>query len=218
MPTLYHYPWAPYARKALVAAYEVEAVCEEVIVPAFDEGAMQRLRAETSPFTTIPLLLLGPGRYIGESSLIVEYFDLHAAEPGRLVPKEAMAALEVRAHDRFSENILAMTHFLTWALRKPPAELNHKRIEETRRRLASYFTVLDERLAGKDFLHDDRFTMADLGSACAVSVLLVDRSLDLSEIERYPNVAAWYARIGERPSWKRMLACAERLGRPPQLA
>lgn len=215
---LFHYPWAAYARKALVAEYELGIELEEVVTPAFDKKCMEELRARTSPLATLPLLLLDDGTFFSESSLIVEYFDLVGPERGRLVPIDPLEALRVRAFDKLAEGLLGPTLYLTWALRKPPAETNHKRIAETRAKLATAFGVFDRHLEGHKFLFDERFTMADLGPSCAISVLVADRSIVLDDLNVYPNVRRWYDSVRERPAWKRMEDCAARVPRPPELA
>ena len=218
MPQLFHYPWAPYARKALLGGYEVDAVFEEVVTPAFEKGVMEALRARTWPLATMPLLALDDGSFISESSLIIEYFDLESPQRGALVPLDPRAALEVRGYDRLADNLLGPTQYLTWALRKPPEEMNHKRIAETRAKMKTVFEVVDQRLAGRQFMFDERFTMADIGLACAVSVLLDDRSIVLSDLDDYRNVRNWYDRITDRASWRRLMECVAPVPRPPQLA
>lgn len=215
---LYHYPWAPYARKALLAGYELDIAFEEVVTPAFDPKCMAELRAKTFPLATTPLLLLDDGTFLSESSLIIETFDLDGPEPGRLVPTDRHEAIRVRAFDRLADALLEPTHYLTWALRKPPAEMNNKRIAQMMAKVATTCGVLDQALAGRSFLFQDRFTMADIGAACAFSVLIADRSIERAYLDTYPNVRRWYDGLTERPAWRRMEACAERVGRPPELA
>lgn len=215
---LFHYPWAPYTRKALLGGYELDIAFEEVITPAFEKACMAELRAKTTPLATLPLLLLQDGSFISESSLIIEYFDLEGPAPGTLVPLDPHAALRVRGFDRLAEGLLVPTHYLTWALRKPPAETNHKKIAEVRAKMSAVFRVFDEHLTGKRFLFDDRFTMADIAPSCAISVLIADRSIAHDDLGEYPNVRRWYEGLAERPSWRRMQQCAERVPRPPELA
>lgn len=218
MLTLFHYPWAPYARKALLAGYEIEIPFEEVVVPAFDKKAMTDLRARTTPLATLPLLATDDGDFITESSLIIEYFDLEGPERGRLVPLDPHEAFRVRSFDRLADGLLVPTHYLTWALRKPPAEMNHKKIAETRAKMNAVFGAFDGHLDGKTFLFGERFTMADIGAAAAVSVLIADRSIALDDLNQHPHVRRWYDRLRERPAWKRMEECIGRVPRPPELA
>jgi glutathione S-transferase len=215
---LFHYPWAPYARKALLAGYDLELAFDEVVTPAFDKECMAELRRRTTPLATTPLLLLEDGSFISESSLIIEYFDLESPERGRLVPLDPHAALRVRSFDRLAEGLLGPTLYLTWALRKPPAETNHKKIAEVRGKMNTVFGVFDQHLDGKSFLFDDRFTMADIAPACAISVLVADRSIKLEDLDEHRNVRRWYERVQARPSWKRMEECAARIPRPVELA
>ena len=217
MPQLFHFPWAPYARKALLAGYEVEADFDEIITPAFEKPVMAALRARTSPLATMPLLLLEDGSFISESSLIVEYFDLKAPERGRLVPLDPYAALEVRGYDRLADALLGPTQYLTWALRKPPAATNHERIAQMRGKMNDVFDALQARLEGRTFLFDERFTMADIGFACAISILIADRSIALAQLDSHRQVRRWYDRLVDRPAWQKMVACAERVPRPPEL-
>lgn len=217
MVQLFHFPWAPYARKALLAGYELGSEFEEVVTPAFDKSVMAALRARTSPLATMPLLLLEDGSFLSESSIIVEYFDLTAPERGRLVPIDPHAALQVRSFDRLADALLGPTQYLTWALRKPPAAMNHDRIAAMRAKMTTVFEALDQRLASRSFLCEERFTMADIGSACAISVLIDDRSIELAHLDGHPNVRRWYDALAARPAWQKMMACAARVPRPPEL-
>jgi len=58
--------------------------------------------------------------------------------------------------------------------------------------------VLEERLAGRQYLVGERFTMADAGWFTRVDSLPALR-VTLSP-ERYPNTQAWCGRVAERPS------------------
>jgi glutathione S-transferase len=215
---LFHYPWAPYARKALLAGYELGLPFEEIVTPAFDKQCMAELRARTTPLATLPLLDLDDGEFISESSLIIEYFDLVGPDRGRLVPLDPRDALRVRVFDRLAEGLLAPTLYLTWALRKAPEATNHKKIAEMRAKMNVVFGVFDRHLDGKSFLFDERFTMADIAPSCAISVLVADRSIVLDDLDAYPHVRRWYDRIRQRPAWKRLEECAANVPRPPELA
>jgi glutathione S-transferase len=215
---LFHYPWAPYARKALLAGYELDLPFEEIVTPAFDKQCMAELRARTTPLATLPLLVLDDGGFVSESSLIIEHFDLEGPDRGRLVPLDPRDALRVRGFDRLAEGLLAPTLYLTWALRKAPEATNHKKIAEMRAKMNVVFGVFDRHLDGKAFLFDERFTMADIAPSCAISVLVADRSIALDDLDAYPHVRRWYDLIRQRPAWKRLEECAANVPRPPELA
>jgi glutathione S-transferase len=215
---LFHYPWAPYARKALLAAYELEVEVEEVITPPFDEGHMAELRHKTFPLATVPLLLLENGEFLSDSSLIVEYFDLHCHRPHTLFPWDCSDALKVRALDRFAEALLAPTVFLTWALRKPEYAQNARKIEQAFGRVSIACELLDAMLAGKNFVYGDSFTMADIGPSCALSILIADGSIGQDYLNQFLHVRTWFNGLLARPSWQRLLARADSIVRPQELA
>ncbi|MEO6419683.1 MAG: glutathione S-transferase family protein [Polyangiaceae bacterium] len=218
MQVLFHYPWAPYARKSLLAAYETGAEFEEEITPPFSTEHMTKLRARTYPLATVPLLLFDDGEFLSESTSIVEYLDLEAPGGPSLVPQDPRAALKVRSLDRLAEAILGPTMYLTWALRKPPEKQNSKRLEETLARLDTTFRIYDKMLAGSPFVFGDSFTMADIGPACGISVMLADRSIRRADLDAHPALKRWYERIETRPTWQKMIERADRVPRPAELA
>jgi len=215
---LFHYPWAPYARKALLAAYETGAVFDEELTPPFSATHMRALRERTSyPLATVPLLLLDDGSYFSESSSIVEYFDLTKRRGPDLVPSDPHAALQVRALDRLAEAILSPTMYLTWALRKPAGVRNDKRIEETFAKLRPTLDVYEQRLAKHPFVFGESFTMADIGPACGISVMLADRSIERAFLVEWPSLRRWFESVEARPSFRQLLERADLVPRPPEL-
>jgi len=213
---LYHYPWSPFARKALLAARELQLVLDEVILAPFHAEDMMQLRERTFSLATIPLLLLDDGRYIAHSSSIVEYLNLVAG--GVLVPTDPKDAIVVRSYDRLADDLLEPTRFLTWALRKPAELQNQQRIERMRQRVDALLGVFDGELYDKHFLFGPSLSMADIAPSCAISVLIADRSIDRAHLSRFERLNAWYDRVCARPAWKQMEECAARVPRPKELA
>jgi GST-like protein len=74
-----------------------------------------------------------------------------------------------------------------------------KRYHDIARRL---YTVLDKRLAGRDYLAIDELTIADIAVFCWTARHERQR-IDLAD---YPDVKRWFERIGERPAVKRGMA------------
>ncbi|MEM6993224.1 MAG: glutathione S-transferase family protein [Myxococcota bacterium] len=57
--------------------------------------------------------------------------------------------------------------------------------------------VLEHALAKSDYLALDRFTCADI----AVAAALMQAKSSKMPLDEHPTVAAWFARVCERPSW-----------------
>jgi glutathione S-transferase len=95
--------------------------------------------------------------------------------------------------------------------RTPEFQRNPQMIRNAVSRAGSMFLLLDQHLAGKDYIAGDNFTMGDIPAGA-----MLYRYFELP-IERphMPNVAAWYARLQERPAYKEhiMVSFADLKGR-----
>ena len=64
-------------------------------------------------------------------------------------------------------------------------------------RVAQFFTVLNERLAGRDFIAADRFSVADITAVVAVDFARVVKQ---KPGEQHPHLLRWRAAMAGRPS------------------
>lgn len=209
---LLHYPHAPYSRKVLLAAYEKGVVFESELCAPFERAARERLRA-VHPLATVPILIDG-AEVLTESSIIVEHFDLASDLGPMLVPRDARAALRVRACDRFGDaHLMGPTAYLAWSLRKAPELQNVDKIRAQRGVVDTALDLLDRSLTAQAFLAGDAITMADLSPAAAISCLLSDRTVP--DLARWPAVARWYGTMITRPSFLRILEECTKVALPP---
>jgi glutathione S-transferase len=68
------------------------------------------------------------------------------------------------------------------------------RMEESRTRIQRHLSILEPQLAGREHLVGDRLSLADV---CYAPLL---QFLSIMEVEPGPAVAAWAARLVDRPS------------------
>ena len=89
-------------------------------------------------------------RTVFESSIIIEYLDLHHPGPARLIPGDADAALDVRMMDRFFDNYIshADAEDRVRPLR-PEADRDRYGVAEARAMLDTAYAWLDQRMAGR---------------------------------------------------------------------
>ena len=80
---LYAHPFSSYSQKVLIALYENVTPFETRLLEG--ETAMAELAA-LWPFRLFPVLV-DAGRTIRESSIIIEYLELHHPGPVKLLPK-----------------------------------------------------------------------------------------------------------------------------------
>ena len=85
------------------------------------------------------------------------------------------------------------------SIRLPPEQRIARLVEEGRAEVDRSLKPIEERLTGRDYLID-RFTIADV----AIAPTLANAAMLSIDLARFPRVAAWLARIGERKAWRKV--------------
>jgi glutathione S-transferase len=181
---LYYHPRSPYSHKVLIALAEKRVAYEPVMVRPDDE----RL-ARLTPIKKVPLLVLGDGWKIPESTIIVEYLDTHFSTGTRLIPEDRDQARQTRFHDRIAD-LYVTEPLMALLFERGDAGAAHARID-------AMLTGLDGHLAKRAWIMGDAFTMADCSLIPALRY-----ARELHPFDRHEHVAAYFARAIERSSVK----------------
>ena len=171
------------AEKGIEVPYERLAI--------HDENRTDAFRAK-NPMYTMPVLELDDGTCIAESLAICRYFEaLHPEPPlfGR-TPLE-MATIEMWA--RRCELQLYLPLDLAGVL---PPETRKAAFEMASRTME----VLDEVLAEREFIADDRYTIADVVTQGAIDYGIAYR--DVAIDPKHEHLARWYRQVSARPGAK----------------
>lgn len=194
--TLYAHPFSSYCQKVLIALWENDVAFTYRHLEG--PGAGEELAA-LWPLGRFPVLVDG-GRTVAESSIIIEYLDLHYPGAVRMLPEDRKAALEVRLMDRFFDN-----HVMT-AMQKPVfealrAESSRKEeaMAEARRALDIAYAWVEERLSDRTWAAGESFSMADC--AAAPSLFYADWVHQIGGA--FPKLRAYRSRLLARPSFAR---------------
>ena len=201
---LYAHPLSSYCWKVLIPLYENKT--------AFEFRQLDQEHPENGaefaalwPLAKMPLLA-DDGRAVVESSVIIEYLDLHHPGPVRMVPAEAEAALEVRLLDRVFDNyVMLPMQKIVFDRFRPEGTRNPADQADGRALLDKAYGWLEQRLAGRAWAAGDTFSLADC--AAAPSLHYADRVHALRG--RFPVLAAYLDRLEARPSVARVLKEAE---------
>ena len=87
----------------------------------------------------------------------------------------------------------------------PPDKRDAKLAADSLAALKAPFSVLENELAGKDYIVGGRFTVADINTAEVFRYAMPAKDLFAAS----PNVAAWLKRCQDRPAFKAMMAKRE---------
>lgn len=138
----------------------------------------------------VPTLELDNGEEVTEASVICQYLADQKAESG-LAPKAG--TMERYRLMEWLNFVAAEMHKQFGALFNPKytPEMREVQLAVIGRRLKP----LEEKLAGRQYLMGDRFSVAD---AYAFTVLNWHKPLKI-DLSPWPNIKAYYERIGKRP-------------------
>ena len=194
--TLYSHPFSSYCQKVLTALWENDVPFS---YRHLEHSGAAEERAALWPFGRFPVLV-DDGSTIAESSIIIEYLDIHYPGATRLLPDDREAALEVRFMDRFFDNYVmaAMQKPVFAALRSDGAGKDVA-MAEARTSLDTAYAWLDDRLAGRRWAAGDEFSMADC--AAAPSLFYADWVHQIGP--QFPVVRDYRSRLLARPSFAR---------------
>ncbi len=141
----------------------------------------------------VPALQLDDGQVLTEGPAIVQYLADRKPEAG-LAPKNGTP--ERYRLQEWLNFITAEIHKSFSPLFRPTTPDEYKTI--SKENLAKRFDWLNEQLAGKDYLMGKQFTVAD-----AYLFVVVGWTKPVGiDLSRWPNLAAFHARVAARPKVK----------------
>lgn len=201
--TLYQHPLASFCHKVLIALYENGTPFESSLVDLLDPEGAARFAA-LWPVGKMPVLTDSARDVVmPETSVIIEYLDRHYPGDQRLIPDDPDEALQVRLWDRFFDLYVhvPMQKIVTDTLRAP-AENDHRGVADARATLGVAYGMADKHFAENTFAAGTAFSLAD----CAATPALFYGGIVEPFDEKYPHLSAYFERLLERPSVRRVLA------------
>jgi glutathione S-transferase len=203
---LYLHPLSSYCQKVLIALYENDTPFAPRVVDLADATSSAELK-RLWPLGKFPVLRDdATDRTIAESSIIIEYLDLHYPGRTRLVPADADLAWQTRLHDRFYDlhvNV-PMAKVVTDRLR-PAGRNDPHGVEEAKALLRIACNMIEQEMATKTWAMGDAFTLAD----CAAAPALFYADMVMPFGDTYRNASAYLGRLMQRPSFARAVKEAQ---------
>jgi len=92
-----------------------------------------------------------------------------------------------------------MVEILIQTLFTPEDKRNPVVIAKAQEKIPPMLAVLDQALAGKDYLVGNKLTLADLNAGSVVNIAV---ALQIP-LDQFPNIGRWLGRLKERPSFKK---------------
>ena len=163
---LHLHPFASFCQKAIIAFYENGAPFEACVVDLGEEASRSAFLA-LWPMGKMPVLQDDArGETIPETSVIIEYLELHYPGEARLIPADPDLAWRTRLMDRiFDLYVQAPMQAIVADRLRPDGEKDATGVAAARAQLRTVYGVLEKELAGKTWAMGEDFTLADCAAA-----------------------------------------------------
>ena len=207
MITLYDCATAPSPRRARILLAEKGVAHDTVQVDLRSGEQLGEAYRRINPQCTVPALRTQEGLLLTDNAAIAAYLEARYPSPPLLgeTPEEKAEIASWNWRVEF-EGLLAIAEAFrngspAMANRALSGAVDYPQIpalaERGLARVAQFFTVLNERLAGRDFIAADRFSVADITAVVAVDFARVVKQ---KPGEQHPHLLRWRAAMAGRPS------------------
>ena len=207
MITLYDCATAPSPRRARILLAEKGVVHQTVEVDLRNGEQLGDAYRKVNPQCTVPALRTDDGLLLTDNAAITAYLEARFPQPPLLggTPEEKSEIASWNWRMEF-EGLLAIAEALrnsapAMANRALPGPVDYPQIPELAQRglarVQQFFVTLNDRLAGRDFIATDRFSIADITALVAVDFA---RVVKVKPAEQHPHLQRWRAAMVQRPS------------------
>jgi glutathione S-transferase len=207
MITLYDCATAPSPRRARIFLAEKGVAHETVQVDLRNFEQLSVAYQQINPQCTVPALRTEEGAMLTDNAAITAYLEARYPQQPLLgatpIEKAHIASWNWRVE---FEGLLAVAEALrnsapSMANRALPGQVDYPQIPELGQRglvrVQQFLVMLNDRLADRDFIATDRFTVADITAVVAIDFARVVR---IKPGEQHPHLLRWRAAMAQRPS------------------
>ena len=207
MITLYDCATAPSPRRARILLAEKGVPHETVQVDLRSGEQLSDAFRQINPQCTVPVLRTDDGLLLTDNAAITAWVEARFPQPPLLGATPAEKAEIASWNWRIGfEGLMAIAEALrnsapAMASRALPGPVDYAQIPELAQRglarVQQFFVTMNERLAGRDFIATERFSIADITAVVAVDFA---RVVKVKPGDQHPHLLRWRASLAQRPS------------------
>jgi glutathione S-transferase len=194
-------PPSPFGRKVAIALHEKNLPFETQWDEPWGDAT---ITGDYNPLAQLPILITDDGEVLYESNFLLEWIERRYPDPP-LLPADDDGILAAKQLMVLAEGIMSSAATIIRELTRPPSSAAW--LARYRDKITRASEALDAAIGGDEFAVRDRFGQADI--AIAVNLRMVDtmtgqfgQQIELDPWhERLPRLAAYVARIDQRPSF-----------------
>ncbi len=208
MITLYDCSTAPSPRRARILLAEKGVAHDTVQIDLRSGEQFSEAYRAINPQCTVPALRTDEGVVLTDNAAIAAYLEARFAQPA-LLGSTPLAKAEIASWNwRIEfEGLAAIAEALrnsvpAMARRALPGPVDYAQIPELAQRglarLQQFMATLDQRLAGREFVAADQFSIADISAAVAVDFARIVR---VQPGEQQVQLRRWREAMAQRPAF-----------------
>lgn len=188
---------SPYVRKARVTLAEKGIECSFVLENVWAaDTTIQKL----NPLGKVPCLILDGGSALYDSRVICEYLDASKSS-NPLIPAAGPARIAVRRWEALGDGMLdAIVLVRLEVVQREPHERSERWVSRQMAKVDAGLAVAAQDLGKNAWCVGGSLTLADITLGSALGYILF-RYPEIGWHGRYPNLAALYDKLMQRPSF-----------------
>jgi glutathione S-transferase len=208
MITLYDCSTAPSPRRARILLTEKGIAHETIEVDLRNGEQMGEAFRRINPHCTVPVLRTEEGLLLTDNAAITAYVEARYPQPPLLglTPQDKAEIASWNWRVEF-EGLVAIAEAMrnrapAMANRALSGPVNYAQIpalaERGLARVQQFFVMLNERLAAREFVATDRFSIVDITAVVAVDFSRVVKVK--ADEQQHPHLVRWRAAMAQRPA------------------
>jgi glutathione S-transferase len=208
MITLYDCSTAPSPRRARILLAEKGVAHETIEVDLRNGEQMGEAFRRINPHCTVPVLRTEEGLLLTDNAAITAYVEARYPQPPLLglTPQDKAEIASWNWRVEF-EGLVAIAEAMrnrapAMANRALSGPVNYAQIpalaERGLARVQQFFVMLNERLAAREFVATDRFSIVDITAVVAVDFSRVVKVK--ADEQQHPHLVRWRAAMAQRPA------------------
>lgn len=202
----YDCPTAPSPRRARILLAEKGVAHDTVAIDLRSGEQLGEAFRRINPQCTVPALRTEDGLVLTDNAAIAAYLEARYPEPPLMGITPAEKAEVASWHWRIEfEGLMSIAEALrngspAMAHRALPGPVDYEQIpalaERGAARVRQFFATLNDRLAMREFVATERFSIADITAVVAVDFA---RVVKVKPGEQHPHLVRWRAAMALRP-------------------
>ncbi|MEW6134024.1 MAG: glutathione S-transferase [Pseudomonadota bacterium] len=193
-------PTTPFGRKVRIVLLEKKIPFE--LVNDIPWNADTRV-GSYNPLGKVPVLVLKDGETLFDSRVIVEYLE-HVSPVGHLIPQDPTSRIYVRKIEALADGITDAAALIFLEFKRPEAQQSKDWMLRQQGKVFKGLEALAEALGDGALFVGNKLTLADIAAGCCLGYLDF-RFPDIKWRDAHANLAAFYEKVGSRPSFMETL-------------